>query len=761
MGLLAWVLDALITWWFFPGRTFSELLFEYDSVRTYYVRALVVILFTLFGLLAGRLMSRLEESESQSRKNAKLLEGFRRLLSAIVDEQEEMRMIRRAAPIIRNSFEAESCWVLLLEEGEMQKVQGCASDGLGRSRDALEARLMDLSGTALLARWTEREGVHSFTPGHEEAFLPYLPDLRGGSRVLISRFAQQGQILGLLMLFGKGAAMHSLEQSALLQDFCGELGQGLSRIRAHRISRERNARLQTLTDGAPVGIFVTSAQGKIVFLNPRMDQLLRGQSSEVVDARLMRIRDFYVNPAQRDELLQALRSVGHVEQHQVMLRRLDGELALISLFARWVQDEDGGHIEGFARDITTEKQATAEAERLRERLNEVQKFRSIADLAGGFAHEFNNILQGMMGSAYLGQRLAAEEDSLKQYFQDIQESGRRASLLCEHMLIYSGRKAVEMAPHSLGALFQELRLPLQELIPDECRFQVELEDEGLRISVNVPAFREMMMQLLKNSVEAVKDQGLIRVQARRRDLDIEELDVFLPDRERAPGSYILISIVDSGPGMDAEQLSRIFEPFYSTKFPGRGLGLAAVQGWVQNFQAGIRVSSTVGEGSTFELLFPELLDENATRGKDSSEVSPQFRGRGCIWVVDDEPLICQTVERILHGWGFEARTSTEGGVAVQAIELQETAPLLVLLDVSMPGMNGPETLRELRKRHPAIRVVIMSGFDENESLAFFEKEEVQGFIHKPFQMDQLQRLLREVLPVRSWSVDEPMTQVLT
>lgn len=397
-----------------------------------------------------------------------------------------------------------------------------------------------------------------------------------------------------------------------------------------------------------------------------------------------------------------------------------------------------------------EKKGVLDSSEIRETKLKHQNSEAIGSLAGGFAHEFNNVLQVMMGSAYIADLQSGGEDSpIHQHLVDIQLSGARASKLCDQMLTYAGKKSVLIrelyVDKQLRALEPDLRaaagtFPL-DLAPGAPN-RVMGGDAGL--------FRDLFLNLIKNAVEACGEKSIsIAISTEPRECVEEDFEPFNSAAPLKPGSYVQIQVSDSGVGIPANVMDRIFDPFYSTKFQGRGLGLSEVMGIVRTFSGGVHVESELNFGTTFTFLFPAQQADELKPGRSSSIPSPA--GHGLIWIVDDELLITQTLQRVLTRWGFQARTARSGEDFLEEFHAQASECSCVLLDLTMPGISGVEIHAFLKKEHPSVPVVMMSGYTLEQSLANFDEGSVAGFLHKPFPLESLEDILRDILPPESWS----------
>lgn len=375
---------------------------------------------------------------------------------------------------------------------------------------------------------------------------------------------------------------------------------------------------------------------------------------------------------------------------------------------------------------------------------------SIGSLAGGFAHEFNNILQAMIGSAYLAElQGGGEGTAVHEHLRDIQISGARASKLCDQMLTYAGKKSVLLKDLYVDKQIRAIEPGLRE-ITGELPLTLTLEAPDIVMGGDAGLFRELLQNMLRNAVEARGDHAIsIGVSTRYRTCSEEDLAGMLSGNVLGPGAYVELRVEDTGTGIPVNVVDRIFDPFYTTKFQGRGLGLSEVMGIVRSFSGGVRVASRLNSGTTFTFVFPARIADEKSHKKSSTLPAPT--GHGLIWIVDDELLISQTLQRVLTRWGFEVHTARSGEEFLERFPDQAEDCSCVLLDLTMPGIDGVEVHACLRKSAPNLPVIIMSGYSEEESVSRFEEDAIAGFLHKPFPLEVLEEVLRGVLPEETWS----------
>jgi PAS domain S-box-containing protein len=411
------------------------------------------------------------------------------------------------------------------------------------------------------------------------------------------------------------------------------------------------------------------------------------------------------------------------------------------------RDDDGepAFLSTIIRDISYQKQAEVDRMETERRMLQAQKLESLGVLAGGIAHDFNNLLTAMLGNASLARLELPECSPVHRPLGQIENAAVRAAELCKEMLAYSGRSQLATVLTNLSALVEDTTQLLQVSISKKCVLKLELHQPLPAIMADPTQIRQIVMNLVINASDAIGERsGLIRVSTGVMRVDRQYLEETFLSPELAVGDYVYLEINDNGCGMPPEVKARIFEPFYTTKFTGHGLGLAAVLGIVRSHHGTIKVYSEPGRGTTFKLLFPAIEEGLQPSEKPADDVSG-WRGSGLALVVDDEETVRAVTARTLESFGFTPLTASDGAEGVRVFREHAGELRLVLLDLTMPHMDGEETYRELFRINPAVPVVLMSGFTEKDTIDRFAGKRLAGFIQKPFDRKRLLAKLRGVL----------------
>jgi len=368
------------------------------------------------------------------------------------------------------------------------------------------------------------------------------------------------------------------------------------------------------------------------------------------------------------------------------------------------------------------------------KLQQTQKLESLGLLAGGIAHDFNNILTAILGHASLASFDVAAVSPLGESIRIIEESARRASELCRQMLAYSGRGRFSVRAVELSSFVEGVVNLLHVSIGKNCHLLQNLSRGLPAIEADATQLQQVVMNLVINAAEALGAQeGTIQISTRRQYADRAFFDTMYLAQDLIAGEYVVLEVSDTGCGMSPETLARVFDPFFTTKFTGRGLGLAAVLGIVRGHSGAIRVDSQPGRGTTFTLIFPVAAGTALPDAQEASSIAMTARASArTVLVVDDEISVRATARAMLERWGFRVLLANDGVEGVNQYRGHRHEIDLVLLDLTMPRLGGEGAFREIRMINPEARVLLMSGFDQNEDLQKIVGQGLAGFIQKPF-----------------------------
>jgi len=397
------------------------------------------------------------------------------------------------------------------------------------------------------------------------------------------------------------------------------------------------------------------------------------------------------------------------------------------------------------RDITTRKIAEEERKRNEIQMQQVQKLESLGVLAGGIAHDFNNLLMTIVAHAGLAAKKMPLESPGREHLLKIEQAALRGGELANQMLTYAGRgKPLIQAIH-VSKLVEEMGHLLAVSISKRISLVYDLSPNLPMINVDPAQMRQVVMNLIINASEAISERmGTITLRTGDMIVTEEYLNSCHVRGEFEETKCVFLEVIDTGIGIDANALEKIFDPFFTTKFAGRGLGLAALLGIVRSHGGAIKVSSEVGKGTAFRIILP------TTPGLESHPLPPlemqkNPTGKGTILVVDDEDDVRLAAQLILEDMGYHVVCAQDGVIGLDLFRQQHQNIRAVLLDLTMPNMNGEELFSEMRRIRTDIPVVLSSGYSEEEAIRRFSGKAFNAFIQKPYPIELLVEKINHVL----------------
>jgi two-component system, cell cycle sensor histidine kinase and response regulator CckA len=399
---------------------------------------------------------------------------------------------------------------------------------------------------------------------------------------------------------------------------------------------------------------------------------------------------------------------------------------------------------GVIVDITDFRNAEAANTKLQAQVLHGQKQESLGILAGGIAHDFNNLLVTVMGNADLALLETPAPSDARQQLQQIKQAAKRGAELCSQMLAYSGRGRFVVEHLDLNGLVAGTTDLLGVALSKRVTVATHLAKNLPAIEGDATQVRRVIMNLVSNAVEAFGDQdGVVTVITKASSLTETNLEAHALAGEISPGPAVVLEISDAGSGMSADLVAKMFDPFFTTKFTGRGLGLAAVQGIVSGHGGAIHVRSQPGEGTTMTVYFPAVAFQPA-RAPQPSKPRP-LEASGTVLLADDEPAVRSLGKRILERLGFTVLLAVDGRDAVRVFNENAQDIVCIILDLTMPTLNGDAALREIRATGARVPIILSSGYDEQQVTAQLGDQEASAFLQKPYDVGALVEQLRRAL----------------
>ena len=513
--------------------------------------------------------------------------------------------------------------------------------------------------------------------------------------------------------------------------------------------RESEDRYRDLVEHSQDLICTHDLEGRLLSVNPWAANVLGYSQEELLRRNLQDL----VAPEVQCEVetyLDEIRKNG-VARGLLLVQTREGE-QLIWKYNNTLRTEGVTEpvVRGMAQDITESKRAEEEKRNLEHHLLQAQKMESLGVLAGGIAHDFNNLLMVVLGNAELAFDELPPMSPARLNLTEITTAARHAADLSLQMLAYAGRSVFAMERVGLGELVEEMATLLQTAISKKALLTLNPERGLPPISGDPSQIRQIVMNLIINASEAIGDrEGVIRVLVGATRCEAEYLRQTDPCDDLPPGQYVYLEVTDTGIGMDAETRSRIFEPFFSTKFTGRGLGLSAVLGIVRAHKGALKVHSEPGKGTTFQVLFPALEDGGGIVRSNEPSPLAEWRGQWTVLLVDDEESLLALGARMLEHLGVTVLTAADGREALELYRERWREIDLVLMDLTMPHMDGSEALAELRRLNPDVRVAVASGYSQEDVASRFAGKGIDGVLQKPYTLAKMRELLAGIIPKRS------------
>ena len=542
-----------------------------------------------------------------------------------------------------------------------------------------------------------------------------------------------------------GSYVHTEVNGAILLDNEGNPSTYLAlvrdvtdRIKAEKALNEARDRLDSILEVAPIILWSVDADGIFLLSEGRGLESLGLKSGEVVGQSMFDLYKDY------PELLSMIRrslsgedfmgdtEVGGRRWHSRYIPHRNEEGDVIGLF-------------GMSMDITERTEAEKERQRFEAQLQHTQKLESLGILAGGIAHDFNNLLTGILGNADLALLNLAPASPARNNLGEIETAARRAAELCSQMLAYSGKGRFVVEAVSINELVEEMAHLVEISISKKAVLRYDFADNLPAIEADATQIRQIVMNLITNASEAIGEKsGVVSISTGAMECDSAYLTETYLDDQLDEGVYVYLEVSDSGCGMDAETREKIFDPFFTTKFTGRGLGLAAVLGIVRGHGGAIKIYSEPGKGTTFKALFPAIEGPVAASREADSQVEG-WRGSGTVLLVDDEETVRTVGKLMLEEMGFSVVLSIDGREGVEMFRERMDEIVLVLLDMTMPSMSGEEAFREIKRIKTDVRIILSSGYNEQEVTSRFAGKGLASFVQKPYQYQTLVEKIRAVL----------------
>ena len=507
------------------------------------------------------------------------------------------------------------------------------------------------------------------------------------------------------------------------------------RKRADRTLQESEERYRSLFEAANDAIFLADPEtGTILGANSKAADLLGRPLKEIIGMHQSALHPEgearHYAAIFRDHVAHGGGAIGNIR-----VAHSSGRIIPVEINASLVEIAGEKILFGIFRDVSDRRELEAQLVR-------AQKMESMGTLAGGVAHNFNNLLGAILGNVELAKLRLGDAKDAQQFLDRAAESCDRAARLAQQLLSVSRREPGEKTICVVHSLVDGLCQALGLMLDSNIRIDWEVTDPDCRIDADYTEIEQALMNICLNARDAMPRGGALRITADVAHLPPQFCDIH---KDMTPGRHVCICITDTGTCMDKETLARIFDPFFTTKEPGKGtgLGLSTAYGTVVNHGGCVDVESEVGKGTRFRIYLP--VAEKSAESEPETAAPDPLKGHETILVVDDEESIRRVTRAGLESLGYTVLLAEDGAKAVEIHQKEREQIDLVLLDYIMPEMDGEETYRRLKQIDPCVRVVAVSGYDEKSKVKPLLDAGVDGFLHKPYHLPELSQALRQVL----------------
>lgn len=695
--------------------------------------------------------------EKRTRKVTHLnavLRAIRKINQLITQEKDAQKLIDQSCAILTKSRGYSGSWIALLDESGT--VHTAAESSIGKDFSLIIERMKRGELPACVRNLQGKSGVVMFTP--EKVLCRGCPLLKNhiDHQVMMIRLEHAGKYFGIMNTYISKDFALDKEEKDLFAELSEDIVFALHSIESQKLHDQMELQLiesekllQKTFEGIRDAIFIIEADsGKIIDCNPaaceifgfsRKDML--GRSSDFLYAGEEDLEKF------KARLDSEIKDKGFLFLAGLEMKFKDGtvfptEHSVVPL------EDDAGRISAWVhliRDTTERNRAEEEKKKMQMQLQQAQKMEAIGTLAGGIAHDFNNLLTAIRGYTELALMSIDEATPLSRDLKEVEKAAGRAANLTRQLLLFSRRQPMELLPVNINEVIDNLLKMLNRLIGENIEIKVEMEEDIRMVLADAGNIEQVIMNLAVNSRDAMPDGGSINIRTENINLD-EKMSQMIPDAR--PGKFVSVSLSDTGTGIKPEVLSRIFDPFFSTKKVGEGtgLGLAVVYGIIKEHKGWIHVESFTGKGTMFRLFFPVFSEKKVEVKEDETQPHAEYRGLGeRILLIEDEENVRRLASRVLgdNGYVVLETGSVKEGLALFKRENGDFR--LVLSDMVLPDGNGIDLVEQLKREKPDLSVLLSSGYSDDKSR--FEKIRSKGyqFLQKPYDLSGLLHAVKETI----------------
>jgi PAS domain S-box-containing protein len=565
----------------------------------------------------------------------------------------------------------------------------------------------------------------------------------GAQSLLAVPMAAGGRVMGFIGLTSIREEKMWAEDTSSLLNIVGQVfTNALENKKNRQALHESEERLRTVFETFPDSVVISRTEdGRCVDVNSAFTRLTGWTRNEVV-GKVAADFNIWHDPQEREKLIATIARHGRIENLEAKFQLKDGSVITALMSAVLIKLRDKPHMLTLTRDISELKSAQEEREQLKTQLIQAQKMEAIGTLAGGIAHDFNNILGAIIGYAEMA-LYDTREDTMEHYnIEQVLKAGHRAKDLVKQILAFSRKSEQDKTVISSALIIKEVLKLLRASLPTTIEIKQNIQSNVDPIFADPTQIHQVIMNLCTNSGHAMSDTGgILQISLNNFELTAQGTSQY---PELNPGPYVKLSISDTGHGMDAATLNRIFDPYFTTKEQdkGTGMGLAVVHGIVKGHGGGIHVQSAPGEGTCFDILFPIMGQQVIS---ETEELKTLPTGSEHILLVDDEDILIDLGTNMLKKLGYQVEALTQPVNALEIFRAEPNKFDLVISDMTMPNMTGDILATELMKIRPDIPVIICTGYSERIDDPRAQELGLKGLIMKPFTIRSLSKTVRNAL----------------
>lgn len=618
-------------------------------------------------------------------------------------------------------------WIYILEGNRL--VLKCSR---GTTHDFLA-----MVRTRNLTTWLHQPKVMREKLGTRTGLIPDRLKKEGIQYWVSVPLAAKDTVAGVLIVAGSDYGMLNYAEADLMESFGKQISVALNNARLFDLLRDSEQQYHDLFENAPDS-YLTIDRNHVVVACNMTGTTMVGRSKEDIIGRPFEV----LFTEEQVPFLQ--QSIEDMFETGKGLSGVEGQIAtpgqdpiVVNLNFSLAADEHGTIVNArvIARDITQRK-------KMEQTLLHAQKIDSIGQLAGGVAHDFNNILASVLGAASIMRRRLTEESNLYKYVQIIEVAARRGSSLTRQLLTFARKTETSDELVDVNSVIGETILMFERSVPKDIKIITNLSEELTTVRGDSGQIQQALLNLFLNAKDAMPDGGSLTIQSGIVMIDARVTETFASVK---PGPFVRIRVSDTGVGIDTAIKTRVFEPFFTTKNAGTGLGLSVLYGVVQNHGGFVEVESEPGRGTMFSIHVPHSGGGVRAVIEERRQTVP--RGHENVLIIDDEMSVCEIARDLLSELGYTVLQASDGKAGVDLYKNRIGSIDIVLLDLNMPLMGGKETFEQLRTINPNVNIIILTGYGEHAIRDGF-KGEADSFLQKPFQLEDLAVKIRQVLDSR-------------